>query len=104
MDIQQIPALNATLNGTATVLLLAGFVFIKTGRRGAHRACMMSAFAVSTVFLVGYVFHKIAVKGLHTPFAGTGFWRTFYYVMLASHVLLAMVILPLVLVTFLHAL
>ena len=104
MDIQQIPALNASLNGTATVLLLAGFALIKAGRRGAHRLCMMAALAASTVFLAGYVWHKIAVKGVHTPFAGSGFWRSFYYGMLASHVLLAMVILPLVLVTFTHAL
>jgi len=103
MSVSDLPALNAGLNATATVLLLAGFVLIKTGRKVAHRNCMASAFAVSCVFLATYVLHKILVHGVHTPFGGTGFWKIFYYDMLASHVILAMVIVPLILVTMTHA-
>ncbi len=103
MSISGLPALNAGLNATAAVLLLAGIFFIKTDRKLAHRNCMTAAFAVSCVFLTTYVLHKILVHGVHTPFGGTGFWKTFYYGMLASHVILAMVIVPLILVTMTHA-
>ena len=72
MTIQDIPALNAVLNGLATVLMTAGFIFIKSGNREAHRKMMLSAGFVSAIFLVGYVSHKILVRGVHTPFGGEG--------------------------------
>jgi putative membrane protein len=103
MSVQDIPALNATLNGVATVLLTIGFVLIKQGRREAHRKVMTTACIVSAVFLVGYVTHKILVGGVHTPFGGIGAVRTFYYVMLFSHILLAISIAYLVPRTFLLA-
>lgn len=104
MSVSDLPALNASLNALATVLLTAGFIFIKSGRIAAHRACMGTAFVVSMVFLVTYVLHKILVHGVHTPFGGEGFIRAFYYAMLASHIILAIVIVPLVLVTIRFAL
>jgi putative membrane protein len=64
---------------------------------------MGTAFAVSVVFLMTYVLHKILIHGVHTPFGGEGAIRTFYYVMLTSHIILAIVIVPLVLVTLRHA-
>ncbi|MGC6506549.1 MAG: DUF420 domain-containing protein [Coraliomargaritaceae bacterium] len=97
--IEMLPTLNAALNGSATVLLSAGYICIRTGREKAHRTCMVGAFVVSAIFLITYVLHKILVQGVHTPFAGEGVWRTFYYVMLASHIVLAIVILPLILRT-----
>jgi len=103
MSIQDIPALNATLNGLATVLLTIGFILIKQGRREAHRKIMTTACIVSAVFLVGYVTHKILIRGVHTPFGGSGAIRTFYYAMLFSHILLAMSIAYLVPRTFLFA-
>jgi len=103
MNVSDLPALNAGLNATAAILLLAGFALVKTGRKIAHRNCMAAALAVSCVFLATYVLHKILVRGVHTPFGGDGFWKMFYYGMLASHVLLAMVIVPLILVTMTHA-
>ncbi len=107
MTLHDIPALNAGLNALATVLMTAGFVCIKTGRRTAHRACMLAAGGVSALFLVGYLAHK-ALKGaaagageaLHTSFGGEGAIRVVYYVMLATHVLLAMSIAYLVPRTF----
>ena len=100
MTVQDIPTLNAVLNGIATLLILAGFVLIKQGKREAHRAAMLSAGAVSAVFLVGYVAHKILVRGVHTPFGGTGAIATVYYTMLISHILLAIAIAYLVPRTF----
>ena len=60
---------------------------------------MVSAFSVSIVFLIFYVLHKWLVQGVHTPFEGEGAWRTIYYIMLFSHIVLAMLIVPLVLTT-----
>lgn len=96
---ESLPTVNALLNGCATVLLTAGFIYIKTGREKAHRSCMVSAFSVSIVFLVFYVLHKYLVQGVHTPFGGEGAWRTFYYTMLVTHIVLAIAIVPLVLTT-----
>ena len=103
MTVSDLPPLNAGLNATATILLIAGFIFIKTDRKRAHRNCMAAAFVVSCVFLTTYVIHKVLVHGVHTPFGGAGVWETFYYSMLTSHVILAMVIVPLILVTMTHA-
>jgi putative membrane protein len=111
MTVQDIPALNATLNAVATVLITAGFVQIKraqhssdAGVRAAliysHRGLMLAAGCVSAVFLVGYVTHKVLVRGVHTPFGGTGVIRSIYYGMLISHILLAIAIAYLVPRTF----
>jgi len=103
MTIRDIPALNATLNATATVLITAGFILIKTGRKEAHRKVMTTAMVVSAIFLVGYVTHKVLIRGVHTPFGGTGAIRTVYYTMLISHIILAISIAYLVPRTFLLA-
>ena len=99
MSVHDLPLINATLNGVATVLLLAALYFIKIRRIETHRRCSIAAFSVSCLFLVFYVTHKIAVKGVHTPFGGTGAVRTLYYGMLISHIILAIFIVPLALVT-----
>ena len=105
MTVHDIPTLNAALNATATVLITAGFVLIKQGRRDAHRAAMLTAGVVSAIFLVGYVTHKVLMRGVHTPFGGEGpALRAFYYTMLISHIVLAMAIAYLVPRTFLLAL
>ena len=103
MSINDIPAINASLNCLATVLLSLGFIFINSGNREAHRKCMISAVIVSAVFLIGYVGHKILVQGVHTPFGGEGTIRTVYYTMLISHIILAIAIAYLVPRTFLLA-
>ncbi len=107
VTLNDIPALNAGLNALATVLMTTGFIFIKSGRQNAHRACMLSAGVVSAVFLVGYVGHKIlkamaagAGEAIHTEFGGEGVIRVVYLVMLLTHVLLAMSIAYLVPKTF----
>lgn len=115
MSVQDIPALNAALNSLATILMTAGFVFIMRAKRETdvvaraarvrlHRLCMLSAGFVSAVFLIGYVAHKAMVRGVHTPFGGEGAIRGVYYVMLLTHVVLAMAIAFLVPRTFAFAL
>jgi putative membrane protein len=99
MTVSDLPAVNASLNALATVFLTLGFIFIKRGQKIAHRNCMIAAVVTSAIFLIFYVLHKILVRGVHTPFGGEGFIRTAYYVMLISHILLAMAIVPLVLIT-----
>jgi uncharacterized membrane protein YozB (DUF420 family) len=100
MNVQDIPGINAVFNALATVLMTAGFIFIRRARgetdptrRAArirsHRACMLSAGVVSMIFLVGYVSHKILVRGVHTKFGGEGAIATVYYAMLISHIVLA---------------
>jgi putative membrane protein len=104
MTVSDLPALNASLNALSTVFLTAGYVFIKQRKQNAHRNCMVAAFVTSCVFLICYVLHKILVRGVHTPFGGQGALRTFYYVMLFTHIVLAMAIVPLILITISRAL
>jgi uncharacterized membrane protein YozB (DUF420 family) len=104
MNVSDLPAINAGLNAISTVFLTVGYVLIRRGRRDAHRNCMIAAFVTSCIFLIFYVLHKILVRGVHTPFGGEGAIRTFYYVMLFSHIVLAMTIVPLILITLSRAL
>jgi uncharacterized membrane protein YozB (DUF420 family) len=99
-----IPAINAALNGLSTLLMTAGFLFIRAKNARIHRTCMLSAGVVSAIFLIGYVTHKILVRGVHTPFGGEGGIRMVYFVMLITHILLAMSIAYLVPKTFALAL
>jgi uncharacterized membrane protein YozB (DUF420 family) len=104
MHVNDLPALNAALNGLSLVLLTLGFLFIRSGRRLAHRRCMLAAFGSSCVFLVCYVLHKVLVHGVHTKIGAEGWVRTAYYVMLFSHIVLAVAIVPLALVTMVRGL
>jgi len=90
-------ALNATLNGTSAILLTAGYAAIRAGKREAHKRFMISAFVVSCVFLASYLVYHYRVG--HVPFAGQGWIRPVYFVLLTSHVILAFVIVPLILIT-----
>jgi uncharacterized membrane protein YozB (DUF420 family) len=91
-----LPLQNAWLNGTAAVLLVAGLVAIKSDRRVLHEWLMKAAFVASAAFLAGYLYYHFVIRTT-MPFRRTGFVHTAYLVMLASHVLLAIVNLPLVL-------
>jgi len=96
-----LPALNASLNGLATILLVVGLILIKRDRRAAHARVMIAATAVSALFLAGYLYyHFVVVPELgHTPFRRAGAVKVAYYAMLLSHILLAGVNLPMVLLT-----
>lgn len=95
-------ALNASLNALSAVLLTAGFIMIRRRRIRAHRACMLSAFFVSTAFLVSYVTYHIRVGNV--LFQGRGWIRPVYFTLLISHIILAIVIVPLALITLSRAL
>ena len=104
MTVHDIPTLNAALNATATLLITLGFILIKLGKRDAHRAAMLTAGAVSALFLIGYVTHKVLIRGVHTPFGGESpALRAVYFTMLVTHIILAMSIAYLVPRTFLFA-
>lgn len=93
MPFQDLPALNAILNGTAAVLLVTGLILIKRGNREAHKKVMLAAFTTSILFLTCYlVYHFYRVYYLHigvTRYLHTGPIRTFYYTLLISHTALA---------------
>ena len=86
---------NATLNATSTAFLLAGFAFIRARRIDAHRRAMIGAVTASALFLVFYL-TRFALTGSH-EFAGEGAARTVYLTILFSHMVLAVVVVPLVL-------
>jgi hypothetical protein len=87
MTVADLPALNASLNALSALLLAGGYVFIRKRQIARHRFCMLSAFAVSTAFLVSYVVYH-AEHG-STAFPGHGWIRPAYFLLLVSHVLLA---------------
>jgi uncharacterized membrane protein YozB (DUF420 family) len=97
VSLQDLPGVNAALNATTALLLTTGYVLIRRGRRRAHRAVMLSAFAVSVLFLASYLWYH-AHAGV-TRFPGRGWIRPVYFAILISHTVLAAAIVPLVLVT-----
>src|SRR5215475_3931632 len=91
------PALNASLNGTSAVLLLTGRVLIAKGHMAAHRACMIAAVVASALFLACYLFFHYKVGNIR--FLGEGWSRPVYFSILITHVTLAIVIVPLAVLT-----
>ena len=98
-DVMMLPAVNATLNGITTLLLLVGFILIKKGNRQAHRKVMLTAFATSVLFLISYVTYHSLRGGMNTPFGGEGGIRTLYFIILFSHIVLAAVVPVLAIIT-----
>jgi putative membrane protein len=97
-----LPALNALLNALSATALLIGYIFIRAKRIRAHRAAMMTAFVFSTLFLISYLLHHYMHAEVKYPPNGTlGF---IYYPLLISHIVLAAVALPLILITFFFSL
>ncbi|MGD0801553.1 MAG: DUF420 domain-containing protein [Terracidiphilus sp.] len=93
-----LPALNALLNGLSATALLVGYTFIRARRIPAHRAAMITAFGFSTLFLVSYILHHALHGDVRYPLHAA--LRSVYLPLLASHIVLAIVALPLILVTF----
>ncbi|MEM6701861.1 MAG: DUF420 domain-containing protein [Acidobacteriota bacterium] len=87
MDVHDLPTLNATLNGIATVFLVTGFVLVRGGRIEAHRRAMLGAFACSILFLTSYLVYHSQVGSIR--FQSTGTIRTVYLSILLTHVVLA---------------
>ena|SRR3990172_891925 len=100
-DVSSLPVLNALLNATGALLLLAGYLFIRRRKVTAHKTCMLTAFAVSSLFLVSYVIYHYHAGS--KPFAGQGWIRGVYYPLLISHLVLAALIVPFALTTIYRA-
>ena len=97
MSLSDLPALNASLNATSAVLLMTGYVFIRKGHVRRHRAAMIAACIVSTLFLTSYVIYHANVGS--RPFTGAGPIRAVYFTILITHVVLAAAVPPLALIT-----
>jgi uncharacterized membrane protein YozB (DUF420 family) len=96
------PVINASLNGASTVLLITGRWLIAQRHIAAHRFVMITAVVTSSLFLISYLYYHAHVGSVH--FQGTGWSRPVYFTILISHVILAAVIVPLVIVTLIRAL
>jgi putative membrane protein len=111
VDVSFLPVLNATLNSATAICLIIGYVLTKQGKYYAHRSMMLSAFTLSSIFLVSYVIYHF--QAASTKFgdldhnglvdaielAKVGSMRTIYFVLLLSHIVLAACIVPLVLLS-----
>ena len=92
-----LPTINASLNGTASILLLAGFLAIKTKRKQLHKKLMITCFSVSCLFLACYLIYHYQVGSV--PFLGKGWVRVLYFLVLIPHIILAAIQVPLILIT-----
>ena len=92
IDLSFVPAVNATCNALASLCLITGYVAIRRKAVNLHRLCMVTAFALSAVFLVGYLTYHY-VHG-DTKYPGDGLGRTVYLLVLASHVILSIAVVP----------
>jgi len=100
MCVEQLPHLNAALNLLATILLLSGFVLIRLKRIKAHKWAMLSCFGVSCLFLTSYLIYHVSVPSKPFPRSDYGSaWAIGYYVILASHIVLATVLPILAIIT-----
>jgi uncharacterized membrane protein YozB (DUF420 family) len=97
VSLSDLPALNATLNGIAGLFLLAGYYFIRRRQIARHRAAMLGAFAMSTLFLISYLTYHANIGS--KPYTGVGPIRTVYFTILITHIVLAAAIVPLALTT-----
>jgi putative membrane protein len=99
LKVSDLPAINASLNFVSTIFISTGWYLIRRGHWRRHIACMITAVTSSTLFLAGYVIYHIHVGERSTQFTAHGIVRQLYFAMLISHILLAFVTLPLVILT-----
>jgi putative membrane protein len=97
LEVGSFPFFHALINGMTAILLLLGYTFIKQDRKIAHRNVMITAFGLSTLFLVSYVISKISNEPV--PYGGEGALRYIYFFILITHIALSAIIIPLVLFT-----
>lgn len=104
MSISQLPALNAILNSVSAILLVTGYLFIRQKNIRAHKISMISAFVTSTLFLTSYLIYHFSKELGPTRFQGEGVIRPVYFIILITHTILAITIVPMIFVTFSRAL
>lgn len=93
LEISDLPTVNASLNSVSAVLLTVGYLFIRQKKIAAHKKCMLAAFAVSILFLISYVIYHVNAGS--TSFTKQGWIRPVYFTILISHIILAILIVPL---------
>ena len=96
--VSQLPTVNAALNSLATVFLICGYVAVRRGLWRRHMRFMLAALACSALFFISYLVYHHYQR--HTPFTGTGFVRPVYFFILITHVVLAAVVVPMILLSF----
>ena len=101
LALTDLPAVNAALNATSAVLLVSGYRFIRRRQVTAHQRCMIAACVTSSLFLLSYLVYHYNIGSM--PFRGQGWVRSLYFTILISHTILAVVILPMVVVTLFRA-
>lgn len=97
IPVEQLPTLNAALNGICTILLVLGYRHIRAGRIQQHRRTMLTAFATSVLFLISYVIYHAQVGS--KPYTGEGLLRIVYFTILVPHIILAAAVVPLAILT-----
>ena len=97
-----LPHLNGVINSATSLILILGLIFIKNRQIEYHRASMMAAFILGSIFLVSYIIYHASAES--TSFGGEGWVKSVYYFILISHILLAAIVVPLVLFAFYYAL
>jgi len=102
INVTDLPLVNAVLNGTSTVLLLIGYVFIRRRKQKVHKILMIAALTTSTLFLISYLIYHYNVGSV--SFSGQGSIRTVYFAILISHSFLAAAVPPMAIVTLVRAL
>jgi len=95
MNLTDLPSLNAALNSLASIFLLMGFLAIKKGRKVLHIRLMVSAVLVSALFLISYLYYHFNAVGM-TLYQGTGFLRGLYLIILFTHIPMAVINVPLI--------
>jgi len=101
-EVYLLPMLNAFINGITSLVLIAAFIAIKNKNIVLHKRLMLGALTLSVLFLLSYITYHLLTES--TPYGGTGMMKVIYLSILISHILLAIVIVPLVLITFIRAL
>lgn len=102
LDVRFLPHLNGVINSATALVLLVGYYFIKKGKQREHRTAMLTAFALSSIFLISYVIYHSA--GKQTSYGGDGLLKIFYLFILFTHIILAVVVVPLVLLSIYYGL
>lgn len=97
LELSDLPLLNATLNALAGMLLVSAYIMIRKGNIARHRALMLAAFSTSALFLVSYVIYHVNIGS--RAFTGTGVIRVVYFVILITHIVLAIAVVPMAIVT-----
>ncbi|MFQ5709021.1 MAG: DUF420 domain-containing protein [bacterium] len=102
ISLSDLPAVNATLNSTSAVFLVAGYYFIRQRKKTIHKACMLTACGTSILFFISYLTYHFNIGS--KPFSGQGWVRPLYFTILLTHTILAVTIVPLAIITLSRAL